>query len=262
MPTPSSPPRARAGACTDAGSGRRTTAAGFRDYVARFGARAQRNPRAATHAGVLVRRSDDDAIVGVFNFSEIVRGSFHSAYLGYYAFAPHAGAGHMADGLALALDVAFRTLKLHRVEVNVQPRNVRSHALVLRAGFVREGYSRRYSGSPAAGAITCATRCWPRTGARGGSSDDLPRCRRTPRRRCRARSLLALRLRRDARHRRRAQGRHCDAADALREPRGLPAHGARRPARLHVRSDGACRLRASATARAPRRSPRSAGAPC
>ena len=118
--------------------------AGFRDYVARFGLRARRDPRTATHAGVLVRRIDDDAIVGVFNFSEIVRGSFHSAYLGYYAFAPHAGSGLMADGLALALEFAFRGLKLHRVEVNVQPRNLRSHALVLRAGFVREGYSRRY----------------------------------------------------------------------------------------------------------------------
>jgi ribosomal-protein-alanine N-acetyltransferase len=118
--------------------------AGFRDYVARFGARAQRDPQATTHAGVLVRRSGDDALVGVFNFSEIVRGSFHSAYLGYYAFAPHAGSGLMADGLALALEFAFRTLKLHRVEVNVQPRNLRSHVLVLRAGFVREGYSRLY----------------------------------------------------------------------------------------------------------------------
>jgi ribosomal-protein-alanine N-acetyltransferase len=120
------------------------TAAAYREYVARFGVRARRDPRAARHAGVLVRRVDDDAIVGVFNFSEIVRGSFHSAYLGYYALAPHAGAGLMADGLALALRFAFRTLALHRVEVNVQPRNVRSHALVLRAGFVREGFSRRY----------------------------------------------------------------------------------------------------------------------
>ena len=36
-------------------------------------------------------RRDDDALVGVFNFSEIVRGAFQSAYLGYFAFAPHAG---------------------------------------------------------------------------------------------------------------------------------------------------------------------------
>lgn len=118
--------------------------AAFREYVTRFGARAQRDLLAATRAGVLVRRLDDEAMVGVFNFSEIVRGSFHSAYLGYYAFAPHDGAGHMTEGLALALDFAFRTLKLHRVEVNVQPRNVRSHALVIAAGFVREGFSRRY----------------------------------------------------------------------------------------------------------------------
>ena len=42
----------------------------------------------------------------------------------------HGGAGYMAEGLALALDVAFRRLKLHRVEVNVQPTNHRSLALV------------------------------------------------------------------------------------------------------------------------------------
>jgi ribosomal-protein-alanine N-acetyltransferase len=116
----------------------------YREYVARFGARAQRDPLSATHAAVLVRRAEDDAIAGVFNFSEIVRGSFHSSYLGYYALAPHAGAGYMAEGLALALEFAFRTLRLHRVEVNVQPGNTRSRELVEAAGFVREGYSRRY----------------------------------------------------------------------------------------------------------------------
>ena len=116
----------------------------FAEYVARYGKRAQRDPATATHAGLVVWRAEDDAIVGVFNFSEIVRGAFHSAYLGYYAFAPHAGDGYMSDGLALALAFAFRTLKLHRVEVNVQPANTRSLALVRRAGFIREGYSRRY----------------------------------------------------------------------------------------------------------------------
>lgn len=97
-----------------------------------------------THAGFLVLRRDDDALVGVLNFSEIVRGAFQSAYLGYYAFLPHAGRGLMTEGMALALDVAFRRLKLHRVEVNVQPTNVRSVALAERVGFTQEGYSRRY----------------------------------------------------------------------------------------------------------------------
>ncbi len=116
----------------------------YREYVERFGTRARRDPRSATHAGILVRSVGDDSLIGVFNFSEIVRGAFQSAYLGYYAFAPHAGSGRMADGLALALQYAFRTLKLHRVEVNVQPGNTRSQALVQKAGFVREGFSRRY----------------------------------------------------------------------------------------------------------------------
>jgi [ribosomal protein S5]-alanine N-acetyltransferase len=114
---------------------------------ARFAAFVKRNaPRGSSpaHIGFLVLRREDHALVGVFNFSEIVRGAFQSAYLGYYAFAPHQGSGYMSEGLALALDHAFRTLKLHRIEVNIQPTNQRSLTLAERAGFTREGYSRRY----------------------------------------------------------------------------------------------------------------------
>jgi ribosomal-protein-alanine N-acetyltransferase len=113
-------------------------------FVRRFDGLAPGDPLAATHAGFLVCRLEDDAIVGAFNIGEIVRGLFQSAYLGYYAFAPYAGAGYMSEGLELVLHVAFRVLKLHRVEANVQPTNRRSLTLVRRAGFVREGYSRRY----------------------------------------------------------------------------------------------------------------------
>ena len=98
----------------------------------------------ARHAGFLVVRNGDDALAGVINLTEIVRGAFHSAYVGYYAFAPLAGGGYMTEGFTLALDFAFRRLKLHRVEANVQPANRRSLALVERLGFDKEGYSRRY----------------------------------------------------------------------------------------------------------------------
>ena len=82
--------------------------------------------------------------MGVFNLSEIVRGAFRSAYLGYYALEPYAGSGYMAEAFELVLQVAFLTLRLHRIEVNVQPRNRHSISLVRRAGFTREGFSRRY----------------------------------------------------------------------------------------------------------------------
>lgn len=120
------------------------TAARYASYVKRYAGPKSRHSASATHVGLLVCRVDDDAPVGVLNLSEIVRGAFHSAYIGYYALAPHAGQGYMAEGLALTLRVAFRTLKLHRVEVNIQPTNKRSISLVRGAGFTREGFSRRY----------------------------------------------------------------------------------------------------------------------
>ena len=92
----------------------------------------------------LVLRRTDDALGGVYNVSQIVRGFFESAYLGYYAFAPSAGTGLMAEGLELVMRHCFRRLRLHRLEANIQPDNERSKLLVQRAGFRYEGYSPRY----------------------------------------------------------------------------------------------------------------------
>ena len=50
----------------------------------------------------------------------------------------------MTEAIHLILKYAFIQLKLHRLEANVQPDNVASVALIKRAGFIREGYSRRY----------------------------------------------------------------------------------------------------------------------
>jgi ribosomal-protein-alanine N-acetyltransferase len=121
-----------------------STPSRFASYVRRFSGPRSRDSRHATHVGLLVCRRGDNAPVGVFNFSKIVRGAFQSAYLGYYGFAEHGGLGYMSEGLALVLRVGFGTLRLHRIEVNVQPANTPSISLVRRGGFTREGYSRRY----------------------------------------------------------------------------------------------------------------------
>lgn len=112
------------------------TAAAYRAYMRRLGK--------PSHEGrfVVLRESGD--LVGVINVSEIVRGPFRSAYLGYYAFVPHAGRGYMTEALTLALRWAFGGLRLHRVEANIQPGNQPSRALVRGLGFRREGFSRRY----------------------------------------------------------------------------------------------------------------------
>ena len=116
----------------------------FAVYVRLFAGQRSRDAHLATHVGLIVCRREDDALVGVFNFSEIIRSALQSTFLGYYALAPYARRGYMRDGLELMLRYAFRTLRLHRVESNIQPANRRSIALVRRAGFIREGYSRRY----------------------------------------------------------------------------------------------------------------------
>jgi [ribosomal protein S5]-alanine N-acetyltransferase len=109
---------------------------GFRELLIRAAA-----PTAQVY---FICRAEDGAIAGVASLSQIFLGNFRSAYLGYSAFVPFAGAGHMTDGLRLILREAFGPLGLHRVEANVQPENERSIALVERLGFRREGFSPRY----------------------------------------------------------------------------------------------------------------------
>lgn len=74
-------------------------------------------------------------IVGTFNISEVVRGYFQSAYLGYAAFSPHHRKGYMTKGMKLLVTEAFVTLNLHRLEVNIQPENYNSISLVSEVGF-------------------------------------------------------------------------------------------------------------------------------
>lgn len=96
------------------------------------------------HAGCLICLKETGEIAGAASLSEIVRGVFQSAYLGFYGSARHTGQGLMKEGLRLLLRHAFRELRLHRIEANVQPGNVRSRALVLSLGFRVEGFSPRY----------------------------------------------------------------------------------------------------------------------
>lgn len=113
-----------------------TTAAEFDEWL--------RRSREDPFEVLLVRRIEDDGIAGYFQLSQIVRGAFQNAYLGYAAVAAHAGNGYMREGMALLLRWAFAEQGLHRLEANVQPGNESSIALVRGAGFVKEGYSERY----------------------------------------------------------------------------------------------------------------------
>ena len=108
----------------------------FQAYVARMSEPAQ-------HA-FTIRRRDNNALIGVITIANVVMGPFRSAYTGYYAFAPHAGQGYMREALQAIVRYAFRVLKLHRLEANIQPGNRASIALAKSCGFRKEGFSPRY----------------------------------------------------------------------------------------------------------------------
>jgi ribosomal-protein-alanine N-acetyltransferase len=90
---------------------------------------------------MLVTRSDD-AVIGtctLFRFEPRHR----RAEVGYALRSDHWGRGLAAEAATLALEWAFRTLGLHRVEADIDPRNARSRTMLERLGFASEGLLRQ-----------------------------------------------------------------------------------------------------------------------
>jgi [ribosomal protein S5]-alanine N-acetyltransferase len=84
-------------------------------------------------------------VIGHLHFSQIARGPFCNAMLGYAIDAAHEGRGLMHEALVAALADAFGPrVGLHRLQANARPQNTRSLALLTRLGFEREGLARQY----------------------------------------------------------------------------------------------------------------------
>ncbi|MBU8867025.1 GNAT family N-acetyltransferase [Paenarthrobacter aromaticivorans] len=86
----------------------------------------------------------DPQIVGQLTVSSIVWGSAMMATLGYWVDKERAGHGIAPTAVAMATDHCFRTLGLHRMEINIRPENAPSLRVVEKLGFRDEGYRQRY----------------------------------------------------------------------------------------------------------------------
>jgi ribosomal-protein-alanine N-acetyltransferase len=71
-------------------------------------------------------------IVGTVGLSNIVRGAFHCAHLGFGLDASLEGRGLMREALEAVIAQAFGPMNLHRLEANHQPHNFRSAGLLAR----------------------------------------------------------------------------------------------------------------------------------
>ncbi|HPT95104.1 MAG TPA: GNAT family protein [Microbacteriaceae bacterium] len=94
--------------------------------------------------GVPFVMESEGQVVGQLNVWGMARGSLSSTTLGYWVSQKAAGRGVTPTAVALATDVCFRELGLHRMEICIRPENSASLRVVQKLGFRYEGLRRRY----------------------------------------------------------------------------------------------------------------------
>lgn len=95
-------------------------------------------------AGVPFVMEYDGEVTGQLNVWGIARGSLASATIGYWVGERFAGRDITPTSVAMATDVCFRELRLHRMEICIRPENLASLRVVEKLGFRYEGLRRRF----------------------------------------------------------------------------------------------------------------------
>jgi ribosomal-protein-alanine N-acetyltransferase len=94
--------------------------------------------------GVPLVMEADGELAGQLNVWGIARGSLASATIGYWVSERFAGRGITTTSVALATDVCFDEMRLHRMEICIRPENHASLRVVEKLGFRYEGLRRRF----------------------------------------------------------------------------------------------------------------------
>jgi ribosomal-protein-alanine N-acetyltransferase len=76
---------------------------------------------------------------GEITLSSIQRGPFQNGSIGYWIDEELAGSGFIPEAVVVVLQFAFETLRLHRIEVAIIPRNTASRRVVEKLGLRNEG---------------------------------------------------------------------------------------------------------------------------
>lgn len=89
-------------------------------------------------------KKEDNKLIGNVCYSNIIMGNFKSCFLGYKLDKDEINKGYMTEAVKRTVDIMFEDFGLHRVEINVVPRNDRSLRVMEKLNFEREGFSKRY----------------------------------------------------------------------------------------------------------------------
>ncbi|QKJ18882.1 GNAT family N-acetyltransferase [Microbacterium hominis] len=94
--------------------------------------------------GVPFVMEHDGETTGQLNVWGIARGSLASATIGYWVSERFAGRGITPTAVAMATDLCFTELRLHRMEICIRPENAASLRVVEKLGFRYEGLRKRF----------------------------------------------------------------------------------------------------------------------
>jgi ribosomal-protein-alanine N-acetyltransferase len=89
-------------------------------------------------------RGAGGAVIGRLALTNVARGAWQNAHLGYFIDQERQGEGLTTEAVRAATAFAFDALGLHRVQAAVMPRNAASLRVLDKAGFRREGVSPRF----------------------------------------------------------------------------------------------------------------------
>ncbi|HCX03811.1 MAG: GNAT family N-acetyltransferase [Tissierellales bacterium] len=92
----------------------------------------------------IYKKEDEERTIGSICFSNIIYGNFLSCFLGYKLDKEEINKGYTTEAVKKGVSIMFEEYKLHRVEANIIPENTASIKVVEKAGFEKEGYSKRY----------------------------------------------------------------------------------------------------------------------
>ena len=97
-----------------------------------------------THVRFWIFKKEDNKLIGNVGISNIVMGNFKSCYMSYKLDKYEINKGYMTEAVKKVVEIMFNEYNLHRIEVNIVPRNKRSLKVVQKLNFEEEGYSKRY----------------------------------------------------------------------------------------------------------------------
>jgi ribosomal-protein-alanine N-acetyltransferase len=82
---------------------------------------------------------DQPGLIGTIGFWRIMK-EHYRAEIGYMINPSFQGKGFMQEAISASIDYAFKIIKLHSIEANVNPNNLPSIKLLEKNHFVREAY--------------------------------------------------------------------------------------------------------------------------